>query len=365
MTTLHIFTSFNLLLLFILLLLRFCIIQPTTEAEKQRILYDDAHDDAQAALKVYTYSTIIDPVGITIGEYLGTRGLFVSSFETHAISFISLEHDGHTRQQMEAVTVSGGSYNIDSDGSFETASFAEPSRLTFDDKCNVLFVAGKKNRVIRMLNFSDETVKTIQSGESGVLVFDRNDQYQLSAPGFDVYSIASESLFVTDSSVLYRVGVNSDSSFCDHIATAATLVPYHSLSYYMYIHDYPSSARINSVVADEDTSFLYVAIAEGKNVILRVPVASVYSDQYSDIIKLVGREDSTWGGFGSGQIPPVANNGNAYQDSTTLAFPMHLQLDRSGAGGGVLLWTECYPNVGEYMLGSLAVRRIYIATGEC
>lgn len=363
MAVLHIYMPCDRFLLFVLLSLCFCVIQPSTEGVTQRELYDTARDDGQA-LKVYTYSTIVDPVGIAVGQYSDVKGLFVSSFETHAISFISLEHLGHTRKQMEPMTLSGGSYNIDSDGTFETASYAEPSRLSFDEKCNFLFVVCKKNRVIRVLNFTDETVKTLQSGQSEVLVFDRSDQYQLNLPGFDICSIAGESIFVTDTSTLYRVGVDGDNSFCNHIATAAVLTPYHSLSYYMYIHDYPSTARINSVVVDEDTSFLYVAISEGKNVILRVPISSVFSDQYSDVIKLVGREDSVWGGFGSAQIPPVANNGNAYQDMTALAFPMHLQLDRSGTGGGALLWTECYPNVGEYMLGSLAVRRIFVATGE-
>jgi hypothetical protein len=323
------------------------------------LLYDSTLED-DLALKVHTYSTILDPVGITIGEYSNTKGLFVSSFEMNSISFISLEHEGHTRQ-MEAVTISGGSYDMDSDGSFDTASFAEPSRLTFDDQCNLLFVVCKKNRVIRVLNFNDETVKTLQTSQDEVLTFESSDQYQLNFPGFDIQGVAGDSLYVTATDMLYRVVVSGNDPFCDSIATAAALISYHSLPYYMQLNSYPTNSRIYSVLPDASRSLLYIAIGEGKNVILKLPMTAVYSNQYTQITKVVGNEGHTWSGLANMQNPPVAINGIAYEDSVTLAFPMHLQRDTATDS---LFWTECYPYAGEFLLGSLTVRRIALQSGE-
>jgi hypothetical protein len=348
-------------LLLSLAFIALCVLIQSTDSvqKRQRFLYDRARED-NLVLKVRTYSTIVDPVGISVGEYANSKGLFVSSFETNSISFISLQHEGHTQQQMEAVTISGGTYNIDSDGSFDTASFAEPSRLTFDDKCQLLFVVCKKNRVIRVLNFKNQSVQTLHTDQDTVLTFASSDQYQLNFPDFDIQSVAGDSLYVTDTTTLYRVVASDQEDYCDSIASSATLAPYYSLSHYMQIHEYPSNARIFSVLPDEARSFLYVAIGEGKNVILRIPMDAVYSNQYASIAKIVGNEGSSWSGLATTQTPPVATNGNAYQDITTLAFPMHLQMDRDTDS---LFWTECYPYVGEFLLGSLTVRRLGLSTG--
>ena len=336
--------------------------QPTVGTRKSRLLYD-SDLEGDLALKVQTYSTILDPVGITVGEYSNTKGLFVSSFGTNSISFISLEHEEHTRQ-MEAMTISGGLYNIDTDGSFETASFAEPSRLTYDQQCHLLFVVCKKNRVIRVLNFNDQTVQTLQTDQDEVITFESGDQYQLNFPGFDIQSVAGDSLYVTDTSTLYRVVVSGHDPFCESIATAATLLRYQSLAYYMQLNDYPSNARIFSVLPDEASASLFVAIGEGKNLILKVPMDAVYSNHYSQIRKVVGNEGLSWNGLTNIQIPPVATNGVASvhsATSVTLAFPMHLQKDR---GSNALLWTECYPYVGDFLLGSLTVRRLDLESGN-
>lgn len=332
---------------------------PLTGGTSERQLYDAALED-DLALKVLTYSTIVDPVGITVGEYYGKKGLFVTSFEMHSIFFISLQHDGHTRK-MEAVRVSGSSYNIDVDGTFETASYAQPSRLAYDQQCNLLFVACKKSRVIRVLNFRTRSVTTLQADQESVITFASSDQYQSNLPGLDIHSVAGNSLYVTDTTSLYRVVVSGTDPYCDSIATSAALIPYHSLAYYFSVHGYPDNSRITSVLPDQTRQVLFVAISEGKNVILKVPMASIYNNQFSDIVKLVGNEGLSWSGSTTTQFPPVATNGVAWQAEVTLAFPMHLQLNEPGS---VLFWTECYPYAGEFLLGSLAVRRMSLSSGE-
>lgn len=324
----------------------------------QRSLYDHSIED-NLALKVHTYATMVDPVGIAVGEYLDVKGLFVSSYQMNAISFISLQHYGHTKE-METETISGGVYNIDSDGDINTASYAEPTRLSYDKECKMLFVACNRNKVIRVLNFKDNTVSTLQTDQNDIVTFESSGLYQLSLPGFDIQSVAGDSLYVTDMTQLHRVVSTAHESYCDSIASSAALITYHSLAYYMQLHEYPSNSRISSVVPVEGKNMLYVAISDGMNVILTVPTGAVYSNQHADISRLVGNAGLSWSGLTNTQYPPVATNGYAREGAVTLAFPMHLQLCGDGR---TLWWTECFPYAGEFLLGSLAVRRIDIDSG--
>ena len=340
-----------LLLVFILLV--------SSERGITRQLYDEEYYDHNMALMVHTYSTIQDPVGIVVGEYEHQKGLFVSSNAKSKIYFVSLDHGGHTRT-MGATTVAGSTFSYDSDGDFDTATFSEPSRMTYDEQCQLLFVMSKKNRIIRVLDFRDHSVKTVRSNQDEAITFARTSLFEENFPSYDIQGVAGDSLYVAATSALYRVVVNGDEPYCDSITTAAALIPYHSLGSYLQMHNYPSNARIVSVLPDSSRSYLYVAISGGKNVILRVPMSSVYSNQYADIHKIVGNEGSSWNGIAATQNPPVAVNGFAYQDSVSVSFPMHLQKDDKS---DTLYWTECYPYADSFLLGSLTVRRISLTTG--
>ena len=325
-----------------------------------RKLYDHSLDDTDIfALKVQTYSTLVDPVGITTGEYDNTKGLFVSSYQSNTISFISLEHNGYTKL-MESNVISGGIYNMDTDGEIDTATYSEPTRLAYDHQCGLLFVACKGNKVIRVINFKDNLVSTLQTDQGDTITFSGSDQYQLSLPGFDIHSVDGDSLYVTDTTILQRVVTSSEEPYCESITSSAALISYHSLSYYMQLHEYPSNSRINSVLLDERRNVIYVAISEGKNVILKVPTSAIYSNQYGDISCLVGNEGLSWSGMTNTQFPPIATNGYASGGSVTLAFPMHLEMS---GDSNTLFWTECFPYAGEFLLGSLAVRRIDLDDG--
>lgn len=325
-----------------------------------RLLYESI-SDGQKAQRVLTYSRITDPVGLVVGDYEGVRGLFVSSFQTHSISFVSLEHGGHTRS-VEAEVVVGGTYGVDYDGSFGEASLAEPSRMSFDSQCQILFVACKKNRVIRALDFNSRRVSTLQRKGGDKLTFSRHDQYQHDIPGFDVQSIEGDSIFISDLFSLTRVIVD-EAPYCEHIVEEAVIVEYHSLTFYMNLNDYPSNAVIHSILPDITRECIYVAISVGVNVVLKVPLSASYNNQYTEIEKLVGNDKVKWNGVTTSQLPPVAQNGNVHSknDNVTLAFPMHLQYD---SRHNYLLWTECFPYVDDYFLGSLTVRRMSMSTGD-
>jgi hypothetical protein len=100
------------------------------------------------------------------------------------------------------------------------------------------------------------------------------------------------------------------------------------------------------------------------------------SESYDKIIVLLGDEKLTFQGNVIGTTPPITRNGNVnnqitHSDGTVtsgasnilLAFPLHLRLSYLG---DVLYFSEAYPTTtdGQYLFGSLTIRRYKISTGE-
>lgn len=310
--------------------------------------------------KVVTYSKLNDPVGVTAGVFQGDWGIFTSSFMSHSIYFISGRHAGSNELQY-AQKISGGSDSIDLDGYFGHASYAEPSRLTYDDHCKYLFVGTRRSMKIRVMRMQHGDVKTCQS-DGNDLSLGSPPQFT-EFPGIDVQSVEGEALYVTNSLQLFKISTADGHNYCDDIITSAVVTEYGSLTRYMEVHGYGESARIYSVAPDSDRSCLYVAIGDGKNVILKIPMSSTAARDYASIFKFVGDESVTWSGDTSLQNPPVAINGFAQSSNDVkLAFPMHMQYDSQH---NYLYWSECYPFAGEFLLGSLAIRRLSLITGAC
>jgi hypothetical protein len=330
------------------------------QAENERNLYD-LNLGGLLKDKVVTYSTLTDPVGITTGVFQGDWGVFASSFMTHSIYFISGQNAGSNELQ-RAQKISGGSDSIDLDGYFGHASYAEPSRLTYDDQCKYLFIGTRRSMRIRVMRMQHGDVKTLQSHDGTIVSLGTPPQFT-EFPGIDVQVVEGDALYTTNSKQLFKISTNEGSHFCDDIITAAVVTEYTSLTKYMEYHEYSDSARIYSVAPDNDRACLYVAIGDGKNVILKVPMASTIARNFASIIKFVGDESVTWGGDTSMQNPPVAMNGFAQTSSDVkLAFPMHIQYDGQH---NYLYWSEGFPFAGEFLLGSLAVRRLSLINGAC
>mmetsp|Transcript_21573 Transcript_21573/g.31371 ORF Transcript_21573/g.31371 Transcript_21573/m.31371 type:complete len:692 (+) Transcript_21573:209-2284(+) len=313
--------------------------------------------------KVLTYSYLSDPVGIATGEYMGNSGIFVSSFLSHSIYFISISNSGHTADVVDPVKISGGEISVDRDGDVADASYAEPSRMVYDYSCNVLFVATRRAMSVRAVNFAFNEVTSLSDEDGEVISFGHPTQIS-EFPGMDVQAVDGDSLFVTNSRTLYRVSAPEgipDEGYCTNILESPLVVEYASLSTYMSMNGYSEDAYVYSAAPDQSRSCVYVAISSHKNVILKVPFEYSESDDYIHVSRVAGDEGATWLGDTSLQQPPVSINGYAQSSSVKLAFPMHMQYDNTNQ---YLYWSECYPYAGEFLLGSLAVRRLSLITGE-
>jgi hypothetical protein len=333
-----------------------------------RILYD-LDIGGLVTDSVLTYSTVTDPVGIVVGQYHGYKGLFISSFFTHSIYFLSLDHQGHTKVTMNPVKISGGTDSIDLDGSLSSASYAEPSRMAYDHTCNYLFVATRRTLKIRLLKLGQGVVSTLQGDDDVDISYGQPSQYSL-FPGIDIQNIDNRYLFVAVGSKLYRISSSSSTqsgeaaSFCDSIGTSAVNEEYGSLSKYLEANNYGDNARVYSVAPDENRGYLYVAICDQKNVILKVPIDTVLARDFTLVVRLLGVESASWFGDTSLQQPPISSNGYAQYSGNSavkLSFPMHLQFDQHNQ---YLYWSECFPYAGDFLLGSLAIRRLSLITGH-
>lgn len=346
------------------------ILKESHENTHHRILYD-LNIGGLITDSVLTYSTVTDPVGIVIGQFHGYKGLFISSFFTHSIYFISLDHQGHTKTTMNPIKISGGSDSIDLDGSLTSASYAEPSRMAFDHTCNYLFVATRRTLKIRLLNLGQGIVTTLQS-DGHDISYGTPSQYSI-FPGIDIQNIDNQYLFIAVGNKLYRIYSSlqqqqghqqqDSTSFCSNIATSAINEEYGSVSKYLEYNNYGDNARVYSVAPDKNRGYLYVAICDQRNLILKVPIDAVMARDYTSIIRLLG-VDTAWSGDTSIQQPPVSSNGYAQQTGNSavkLAFPMHLQYDEDNQ---YLYWSECFPYAGDFLLGSLAIRRLSLISGN-
>lgn len=331
-------------------------------AMAKRELYD-LYDDGLVRDRVKTYAAITDPVGIVSGHYNGHRGLFVSSFVTHSIYFVSSEHEAHESPDTieNALRISGGSDSIDMDGSFRYASFAEPSRMAYDEHCKMLFVGTRRSMRIRVMRMDHGDVKTCSSEGGEDLSLGSPPQFT-EFPGMDVQSDEGRAVYVTNSQQLFKVSTADEHHFCEDIVDKAVVTEYTSLTKYMLMNNYGDRARVYSVAPDSSRGCLYVVISDEKNVILKIPMESVQGKDYTNIVKLVGDESKTWSGDTSQQNPPISVDGYAQSDTDVkLAFPMHLQFDDEHS---LLYWSECFPFAGSFLLGSLAIRRMNLINGS-
>lgn len=297
---------------------------------------------------VQTVAQIQDPVGVEYGLFNGQSGLFVSSFALHDVFFYSYDQlNRYTPNHhfTPAKIVSGGGLDTDIDGSFEVASFGDPSRMSFDLDSNILYVASRLSMRIRAVHFGSKTVSTISSDAGEPLEFSIYGVAQFSDfPGLDVQLSNPDLLFVASSKMVSRVDKTDDFVW--------RKTDYASLNEYLMYKEYPySTSNIYSIAPDNRNKILYIAVSEARNVILSVPFERTNQLEPSYIKILAGLEDHTWGGIGT-SFPAIVS-GKASE--TVLGMPMHLQYD---ATGNNLLWSEGVPVMDGIMTGSLMLREL-------
>lgn len=294
---------------------------------------------------VETVADIDDPVGVTYGSFEGKSGLFVSSFSLHDVFFFSSEQlSRYSPVHHFALTriVAGGYNNVNIDGSFDVASFADPSRMAYDHSESILYVASRLSMTVRSVNFGARMAGTLSDASGTPLDFSLAGASQYSDfPGMDVQFSNSDLLFVTNSKQVFKV-VRSQNSFVK--------TEYESLSNYLQYKKYPySTCNIYSIAPDNRNKILYVTVSEAKNVILGVPFDRLNRLEPSYVTLVTGREDYTWSGIGT-SFPSIVSGG---KDETVLGMPMHLQYD---ATDNLLLWSEGVPLMDGIMTGSLMIR---------
>jgi hypothetical protein len=338
----------------------------SSEENPSRILYD-LNIGGLVTDSVLTYATLTDPVGIVVGQYQAVKGLFASSFFTHSIYFISLAQSGHTQMAISPVKISGGSDSVDLDGSLRSASYAEPSRMAYDSTCHYLFVTTRRTSKVRLVNLNQGSVTTLRTedGQSEI-TYGQPSQYSLFA-GLDIQNIDNQYLFVTVGNQLYRLSpADTSVSFCDALSSSSPAMineQYGSVSKYLEMNNYGANARVASVAPDSGRGVLYVAICDQKNVILKVPTDATSARDYLLVSRLLGVESFSWFGDTSTQQPPLSTNGYAQQSGNSavkLSFPTHLQFDQHNQ---YLYWSEAFPYAGDFLLGSLAIRRLSLISG--
>lgn len=296
---------------------------------------------------VETVVDIEDPVGVAYGVFNGKAGLFVSSFALHDVFFYTYDqlnkyspvhHDVKTR------IVSGGELDINIDGSFDIASFADPSRMSYDADRHVLLVASRLSMTIREVDFDAETVSTLSDSSGVHLTFEINGVAQFSDfPGLDIQLSNSNLYFVANSKKIYKIIRNGGSY---------SKVEFESVNSYFEVKNYPyGSSNIYSVAADNRNQVLYIAVSEAKNVILSVPFDRTNKMEPSYVSVVTGREDHTWGGIGT-SFPSIVSG---KKDVTTLGMPMHIQYDPNDH---LLLWSEGVPLMDDITVGSLMLRAL-------
>lgn len=294
---------------------------------------------------VSTLVTFHDPIGIEWGKYNGYDGVFVSSFSSHSIKFL-YEHNSRV---VSANIISNSADNID--GSLSHGSVADPSRMFYDDTIHTLFVASRRDSTIRVIDLNSHTISTMQSQSQQIVDFGDPSQYS-EFPGMDVQGISGQGLFVSDTTSVYAIGADN---YRD-ISTSASISKYSSVTRFMEINNY-QDMRIYSIAPDSNHHLLYISVSHSNNVILSVPISAYEGSHYIDVVQVAG-SSIAWSGSTDLQSPPRAEDG--YFNAASLAFPMHLRYHRSTNS---LYWSEAYPYVGDYLLGSLAIRKMTLSSG--
>lgn len=301
---------------------------------------------------VHTVADIEDPVGLAYGVFNGDSGLFVSSFSLHDVFFFTHEQlSKYSPVHHPALTriVSGGQNDVNIDGSFDTASFADPSRMDYDEERNVLYVASRLTMTIREVDFNSKVVSTISDNSGTELMFSLSDSHFSDFPGLDIQLSNSELMFVANSKEVFKI--TRDGSVYQKIK-------FDSVDEYLKYKDYPYSAcNIYSVAPDNRNKILYITVSEAKNVILRVPFGRTNELEAPYVLLVTGVEQHTWDGLGTA-FPSIISGTS---EATVLGMPMHLQYD---AVDNLLIWSEGVPAMDGVMVGSLMIRQLDLSTAD-
>lgn len=352
------------IIIIIIYFLSFCFISSSL-SHINRSLYDFNLPDN----KIVNVSTIIRgvnrPVGIATGYFNNKAGIFVTSFVTSDIRFIETTAACEFAGNCQSILVAGTGLSGFKNGSLETATFSDPSRMVYIEEHNILVITDRANGYIRYINFDSDFVGTMvkSNGEKVTILANTRPDNQ---PGTDI-KYYNNYLYVTDGINVYNItGKNSDikQSF-----NSAIIKKYDTLRKWQVNNDYDSSNRkiyITSIEINSNRNVLYVSYTQSRSALVILPINCQNSNQitilYSDGILWDSDKIFTVG-------YPKPRNGNLYSASVTgyalVTYPMHMYYDNKN---DILYWTEIYSQLSSGTsvgaLGAVALKRLKFLTNE-
>lgn len=319
--------------------------------------------------KIVNVSTIIrdvnKPVGIASGYFNNKPGVFVTSFVTSDIRFIETTTACEAAGNCESVLVAGTGFSGYKNGSLETATFSDPSRMVYLEEHNILVITDRANGYIRYINFNSDFVGTMTKSDGTKISILSNTRPD-NQPGTDI-KYFNNYFYVTDGINVYNItGKNEDvtKSF-----NSAIIKKYDTLRQWQLKNDYDSSNRkiyITSVEINSNRKVLYVSYTQSRSALVILPlncknyneITILYSDGIlwdSDKIFTIGY--------------PKPRNGNLYSTPVTgyalVTYPMHMYYDNKN---DILYWTEIYSQLSSGTsvgaLGAVALKRLNFLTNE-
>jgi len=315
--------------------------------------------------KIVNVSTVANglstPVGIASGYYLGSEGIFFSSFSNSDINFITTNRVCEETGSCTVTKVAGTGASGVSDGSLSQATFADPSRMIYLEDLKRLVLTDRSNGFIRYIDFVSSTVGTMKTSTGskltllGSAVSDNNPELDIKQYG--------EYFYVSDSQSVYNI-TGSDGTLSGSFS-AAVMTRYRALKTWQQANDYDISTAkifISSIAVNTRTEELYVAYTFSRSAIVRMPLrcqsSSEVSVYVSDGVK-----------YNIPQTYPRPRNGNLNSAKvmgfSLVTFPMHMEYD---GDDNVLYWVEVYSHLSSGTsvgaLGAVAVRRLQLDTLE-
>jgi hypothetical protein len=300
------------------------------------------------------------PVGITVGLFRNTPGLFVTSYKNNTINFIPTTNGCEQLGRCIPIVVAGTGADGTSDGAFTSASFSDPSRLLFSSDLGVLFVTDRVNGIIRYLNFASSTVGTVNKLDGTPIKLNSNTLSD-SSPELDILQFDG-TIYLSDTRFVYNLTANG--GLDKLLDDGGILKRFENLRTWQIANNYDLGfARIfiTSITVNTKQRVLYVAYSFARSALVSVPLPGSSS---TDIKLVIG--DSFL--YNVPQQYPRPRDGSITGIPVILfgymTFPMDMHYD---ASDDVLYWTEVWSHLSggtrQGALGSVGVRRLFLSTG--
>ena len=348
-------------LIWTLVVALWCRIVICDELELSRSLYDLNLPDKKSVNVTTIVRNLNTPVGIACGKFKGKTGVFVSSYGTSTINFVTTnlacERSGNCAMEW----VAGKGVSGVTDGAFNVATFADPSRMVYVESLNTLIVTDRANGYVRYLDFNSQVVGTVMKATGGRVSL-LGSAVSDSNPELDI-KVNGEYIYVSDSQNVYNI--TGDDGTLSRAFSYAVQRRYTALKNWQLANDYDITTRkvfVSSIAINNQNKVMYVAYTFARSAIVVTPLEPTSSAS----ITILSSDGVV---YNIPQTYPRPRNGNLFSAKVSgfalVTFPMHLHYDPDD---NVLYWVEVYSHLSAGTsvgaLGAVAVRRLKFSSNE-